>query len=364
MPGYEADLYAAGAGDKIGIVYLSRSVCPSSSTNGNIYFTLIDSKGQRLLASDVQLTSHNCVASYALGSDIVWNGQEFGVVWTERFIPGNNTYPQYMMFQRIDANGTPVGTPVNLTTLTPGGESAAAMPWSPRMAFMPGVGYAVVTGKGSQPFDFQRLGIDGMHPEPAVTYSYTFWQGACTLAASDKLFAILAEGSSDDTVLFRLNTDGTMTSSSYTVAQELENTRPQLFSFGDSWLAAHAESGYYSGNAYVFRGSELQHKHALFKTSSGPAYAERAALDSDILSVSIIQGSPGIIPVYRYRIPQDPAAAPVLVGAPFDILSNPNASGGHALVSTSAKALVSIWLDTRYGGTELFSASADVSGCP
>jgi len=94
----------------------------NTSGNNDVYFARLDAQGNKI-GDNVPV--RNATGGASTG-DLVWNGQEFGVVWTDHR-QGSSESEVY--FARIGADGSLIGTEVRVTTAG-GGSYSPSLAWN------------------------------------------------------------------------------------------------------------------------------------------------------------------------------------------------------------------------------------------
>lgn len=119
----ESDSYVAGVvwtGDRYGVVWSDRR-----ASNYEVYFATFDRQGKKMAPGDVQLSSS---FEFSINVDLVWTGTEFVAVWQD----GSGDNGSFRVVgRRVSLTGTPLG---EIVPISDNGES-------PRLAVgRPGMG--------------------------------------------------------------------------------------------------------------------------------------------------------------------------------------------------------------------------------
>jgi hypothetical protein len=355
--------------DKRGVQY---NMEPSFA---NVWFALLAPDGSSALPSHFAFTDfdgNTKVYGADMRPGLTWNGSEYAVVWRERV--GSTSS---VMFQRVKPDGTLLGNRINITTSTPGGATSAGYPFAPRVAFLPGVGYAVVTvcGYSSAYVDFQFIGMDGTTPQPKQNLKAV---SSASIDEQSMLFEglggewqimALADGNLH---LTRLNADGSMTAPIERVATEA-HVSPTLAVDPQGLVSAWTTYGTptYTHDLVIARGERLEAQHVVWaRTDLNRMTEPRVVVTDNVLSLFLAErdGASGYhrVSVRRYLLSSDIGVPPTPITDWTHALDTLTADieSGYSAVAVDDK-LLAAWVDTRWGtARELYAASVDVLSCP
>ncbi len=347
---------AAWNGTHVGVVYLEDTgPVGGNITEANLYFALLNPDGTRAVSPDLALTNLSFFETVSHPPDIVWNGSEFAVAWSQTNFQGVAT----IMFQRIAADGTPKDASVDLSANTPGSKIPAGsvrIQWSPVNA-----GYAIVVHANSYPYGeyFQLIGADGSSPAPVNQVG--------TNDSTRPGFAVAPTGewataeAAGTTYLSLFNPDGSKTQPSVHLGTSAStNGAVDLTHDGATWLTAWKEGS----NIYVNRGDTKNTPFvAATFSSSGFTHLVDVSL-SGTGALALMWSQPNEIYLRRFLIPTTTSSTLTALTPTIGVLTSPTASGGITAVHTGSGSLLAIWADTRWGAGELYARSFDFSSCP
>ncbi len=149
-------VYAGWSGTQFALVWQDKR----DGAAGEIYFAALDKMGVRLGANDVRVTTTTGTDAHPA---LAWNGTRYGLVYADNTVGNYELY-----FRLLEANGTPVGNPIRLTT------TANASDW-PDLVWT-GTHFGLAwederSGAGKEDVYFQKLDASGnkVGPEVQVT---------------------------------------------------------------------------------------------------------------------------------------------------------------------------------------------------
>jgi hypothetical protein len=356
----------AWSGSQAAVVF---GVSSTTATGGaNVHVALLNADGSRATSGDVALTSFaDGSTSNAYPADIVWTGSGWGVLWTQTAT--SSTY--HILFQQLAADGTPQGTPADITALTTGPTAPAS--WL-RLGYGATQGFALVsTTSGSA--DFQLLGADGAHPQPVNPIpgggGLTFFPSIA--AAPGAGWGVMVGGNSG--LLFQpVNADGSITVTA-TVLTTLGSTGASIAYDGSTWVGTWTERRY---NTYptvdaivLARGATLSNRlDVATATENTSVPLGLSAVSASGPEVSLVWESrsglsgPDVGQLARFRGPTDPTAALVRLTDPVTLVSTSTIEI-YTLDTTvtGPTSLLSTWADSRWGHDEIYAQATDFLSC-
>jgi hypothetical protein len=339
----------------------------TSATTGsrNVYLALLNPDGTRAVAQDTALTNHtDGFGAYA--GDVKWNGTSWAAVWLEQ--------QRAVMFQTVATNGSAIGSPVNITTLTPG--VAANPDWTnARLTYSAANGYALATTVvNDQAVDFQRLGADGIHPQAIIADTVTAGGQPGDIAEGSATTGWAVLTSSPYTIGLELfNPDGSQTTPPISINTFLPFTGEDgaaIVYDGVTWVGGWTETDL-GLDAVAVRGPALATKQLVEHSASTDPALGTPRIAASGGSVTFVYDSavtaqltPATARLARFQAPSDPNAQLVPLTDPMPLVTTTTvAAYSLHVVATGSTSAMAVWSDTRWGHTEIYVESIDYQGC-
>jgi hypothetical protein len=274
------------------------------------------------------------------------------------------------MFQQLAADGTPQGTPADITALTTGPAAGAS---GLRLAYGASQGFAIASA-GSTGGDFQLLGADGASPQPvnSIPQGSVSTTGAIAAAPSGGWGVLVGNGST--ITLQPFNADGSKTVAATTVTTMAADA-PSIAYDGSTWVATWTERRY---NTYptvdavvIARGATLSNRlDVATATENVSVPLGLAAVTASGAEVSLVwESRPGLSgpdagQLARFRAPTDPTAALVWLTNPVTLVDTYSIDI-YTLdaIATGPTSLLSTWADTRWGHDEIYAQATNFLSC-
>jgi hypothetical protein len=362
----------AWSGTHLGVAYLDTSK-RTNSRGGNVKFALLNADGSRALAQDIALTSfagNNISPTVVSAPDLVWNGSEWGVIWTQTWQRPSTPYSTTdAMFMRLAANGDPLAPVVDITAATGNTYVVGAV----RLAYSAaGGGYATVSNSLSNGIDFQRIGLTGATPGPINHVDmYVDSKRLGFAAAPDGHWGVLSRY--DYSLSFvEFNPDGSRTKNPVNVATSTRDADPDLAHDGTSWIGTWTGArfeGEWHYEVVAARGPSLASQSAVFSqlgsSNLGAARLSVSGGTAVFVWTQLETSTSFEMRVARARLPAG-TAAPVMLTDASPWLDTPTEgpdSSNFALATAGSNAFIGVWGDTRWGGSQLYAISTNFQNC-
>jgi hypothetical protein len=358
----------ASNGTQAAILFTVSSIAVSGGTN--LHVAILNADGTRANSGDVVLTSFaDGATSSAYMGDIVATSSGWAVVWTQT---GGTSADGDIMFQALAANGTPQGTPTDVTALTPG--PAASPDWV-RLAYDPSEGFAIVSALTSGGASFQLLGMNGTEPQAvnSVPVNGTMAFQAIAAAPSGSGWGVVAQ-SGQESVFQPFNADGSQTVSPTTLSTSIASVSAVRLAYdGATWVTAWTESRETSQTmaVVVARGPSLATRADVQTApASGTVPFREASVAVSGADVSVVWetanslGGPDQAQLARFRAPSDANAALVELTDPMPLVTTQTIYiYTLAAAAMGPASLLTTWADTRWGHNEIYAQSTDFLSC-
>jgi hypothetical protein len=356
-------------GTHFGVAYVETVSSSSTSTN-HIHFALLNPDGT--LVSDVDLSNAigDAVSANGFtteGPHLVWSGSEYALVW-----PKYNA-ANMLMFIRLDATGTPKGTPITIF------DSSLTSSPTPQVFQVAWSGadqqYALAVGDRAKTA-FARLGSDASKVEMFNSFSLAgmvLSGNSLELgAAPDGAWGISCLASTDSVSFAPLNPDGSRTLAPAHLSSDISisGRSPSMTHDGTAWLTAWI--GASTRDILVNRGSVANSPVRIYTGVSPVAFgAVNVTMAGKSLAVGWLEQTTSSTREYRYRvqrfsIPTTATSPLVALHSVTDVLTTYNISETNdvALAASGPNGLLAVWSDTRWGtARELYSAPLDLQNC-
>ncbi|MGE3632851.1 MAG: hypothetical protein AB7P00_23345 [Sandaracinaceae bacterium] len=345
--GYSWRVRAVSAGpDRVGLVWWE---------DYEVYFALVDATGTRLIA-DVLLGS-NTMGAFDAEADVHWNGTEFGVAW--------NVAADEVAFQRIAADGTPIGSSVDV-----------AAHWTTTLGFLltgvrlsyagAGVGWGVTTvDMLSLRVYYQHVPLSGPLPLP-VPFGSAGAADFDIAGAPDGRFAIVYPG-----WIQKISAAGSLDGPAVSVSHErvLEHD-------GHTWVSMARRSTAIGGlshtQLHLLRGESLSSQTLAFDTTATPYPGEvRLGVLGDEYAFAVLapatssSSEPSSIRLGRLRGPGTPTGGATLLvpAALIFAMDSANPYEAPAVAWSGSDSVITFWPDRRWGQEELYEIANTFPPC-
>lgn len=321
----------------------------------DLYFTIVDPAGARLIP-DVFLATA-VFGGFQPVADVHWDGTEFGVVW-------NQDYDE-LDFQRIAADGTPIGTPIDVAAGW--GSSPSLTLTGARVSHAgSGVGWAVLSANTfSSQLYFQRVPTSGPLPLP-VPFGLGVGLPDYDLAgAPDGRFAVVYQAGMQK-ISAAGALDGPLVPVSATEVIEHD---------GQTWVSMTRRHTTISGVSHtqllLTRGETLATSTVAFDTTSTmtpEAWRLSVLGDEYAFTFQVPTTPPGMnrnLRLGRLRGPGTPTGAASLLVPPALSFAMDTADGysAPAVAWTGADSVLTFWSDVRWGQLELYEMASTFPAC-
>lgn len=326
-----------------------------SSLPSEARFLLLAPDGARALASDVVLAT--VPAGRRISSiDVAWSGSVWGVAWSEQQTGGL----ERVFFQRVAADGTPLGSPIAVGSDASGWDDIA-------LAHSSTLGFVLAEcTSSSEDTWFWTLGADASGPLPLATRIRLSSSASLSLSTEPSGASALVRGATVQPV----DADGAVTRPNVFVS-----TIGRLYDLawdGAGWATTTVT--HQSGVGYrtsLVRGPALDLALSLRAPQSyNGTLSSLSIMGDDALVVSTVfpdgsASSIGTIELTRAQIPTSVARAATLRSPAVRMGSVATVSRSMPVAAShvGSDRLVMVWADARWGQLELYSMGADVPRC-
>jgi hypothetical protein len=356
-------------GTHVGVAYVQS--LPGRRSDLELRFALLNPDGTTV--SNVALTTYVTESSGGLFGrpSLVWNGSEYAVLWIEALSTTK------LQFLRLDANGTPKSTPINVRE--DGSTTSSSSLYSHSLAWSDtNKEYAIAFG-GSYSFSFRRLGLDGSTLEAVNSYTDTYYNLSLNEyrqprigSAPDGTWMVAIPGSSQ-VALFQFNADGSRTLVPQKMSVSTDSNYgvwPALLYDGQTWVTAWLGSP--SNTIGLNRGTAKNSPAVLTVGDTNRIFGDlrmtQVGADLGLAWTEQIDSSSSLyrFRVQRYSIPATISSGVTALHPPVDILSTYNIAEKDetAIVATGADSMLAVWSDNRWGtADEILAAPVVWEAC-
>jgi hypothetical protein len=332
-------------GTHVGVAYTQRGNTLDAKTR----FLLLNTDGT--VVSDAEIPG----ANRSTTPDLTWSGSEYALVW--RDFGGSR-------FTRLDAAGVPK-QPLVLTLAggDPGNNKGkVTVTWSSTYG-----GYAIGGHDVSNSF-LQLLGLDASMPQPPNTFTHPSGAtGSAQLAAAPAGGWGMAFGTAQGQVGFAsFNADGSRTLPVESIGSQIPNDAIGVVHDGTTWLISWVDR---AGTGIVVNRGAQANAPAVVHTAAarvGPPAVRVSNGTAAVAWAQVATSSPATYTVrmQRFALPTTSSTL-VPIQNPIDVLATPNGQTEEVgIVYTSPTTLLAVWVDNRWGASEIYSAPIDLGACP